>query len=94
MSRNPDRIEVSSRRLRAFFCTALLDMVECPALQPPVNRLNCNGFAMVTTPAITPIGSQGQRSERRTVDIDIALDAMERSPRIDHIVLLAANDDT
>lgn len=89
----PDRIEVLSQLLRAFYCTVFLEREECSPVRPLVDRLNCNGFAMVRKPAKECFDGQGRRRMNRSMDIEIAVDAMELSPHVDHVALLAGDGD-
>ncbi len=68
-----------------------LESEECSPNRPLVDWLNCNGFAMVRKPAKECIDGQGRRRGRRKMDIEIAVDAIELSPRVDHVVLPAGD---
>ena len=79
--------------LRAFYYTALLDNDEYSPVRPLVDWLNYNGFTMVTKPAKEYTDSQGRRRVKGNMDIELAVDAMELAPRIDHAVLFSGDGD-
>ncbi len=79
--------------LRAFYYTALLENDEYSPIRPLVDWLNYNGFSMVTKPAKEYTDSQGRRKVKGNMDIELAVDAMELAPRVDHIVLFSGDGD-
>jgi len=79
--------------LRAFYYTALLENEEYSPIRPLVDWLNYNGFTMVTKPAKEYTDSQGRRKVKGNMDIELAVDAMELAPRVDHIVLFSGDGD-
>ncbi len=79
--------------LRAFYYTALLENEEYSPIRPLVDWLHYNGFAMVTKPAKEYTDSQGRRKVKGNMDIELAVDAMELAPRVDHIVLFSGDGD-
>ena len=79
--------------LRSFYYTALLENDEYSPIRPLVDWLNYNGFTMVTKPAKEYTDSQGRRKVKGNMDIELAVDAMELAPRIDHIVLFSGDGD-
>lgn len=81
------------KMLRAFYYTALLENEEYSPIRPLVDWLNYNGFTMVTKPAKEYTDSQGRRKVKGNMDIELAVDAMELAPRVDHIVLFSGDGD-
>ena len=79
--------------LRAFYYTALLENDEYSPIRPLVDWLNYNGFTMVTKPAKEYTDSMGRRKVKGNMDIELAVDAMELAPRVDHIVLFSGDGD-
>ncbi|MEM8773573.1 MAG: NYN domain-containing protein [Pseudomonadota bacterium] len=79
--------------LRAFYYTALLENDEYSPIRPLVDWLNYNGFTMVTKPAKEYTDAQGRRKIKGNMDIDLAVDAMELAPKVDHIVLFSGDGD-
>ena len=81
------------KMLRAFYYTALLDNEEYSPIRPLVDWLNYNGFTMVTKPAKEYTDSQGRRKVKGNMDIELAVNAMELAPSVDHIVLFSGDGD-
>jgi len=79
--------------LRAFYYTALLENDEYSPIRPLVDWLHYNGFTMVTKAAKEYIDSQGRRKVKGNMDIEIAVNAMELAPHLDHIVLFSGDGD-
>ena len=79
--------------LRAFYYTALLENEEYSPIRPLVDWLAYNGFSMVTKPAKEFTDSMGRRKVKGNMDIELAVDAMELAPRVDHIVLFSGDGD-
>ena len=79
--------------LRAFYYTALLETDEYSPIRPLVDWLNYNGFAMVTKPAKEFTDSTGRRKVKGNMDIELAVNAMEIAPHVDHIVLFSGDGD-
>lgn len=79
--------------LRAFYYTALLENDEYSPIRPLVDWLRYNGFSMVTKPAKEYSDSQGRRKVKGNMDIELAVNAMELAPRVDHIVIFSGDGD-
>ncbi|MBA98577.1 MAG: NYN domain-containing protein [Sulfitobacter sp.] len=79
--------------LRAFYYTALLESEEYSPIRPLVDWLNYNGFTMVTKPAKEYTDSMGRRKVKGNMDIELAVDAMELAPHLDHIVIFSGDGD-
>lgn len=79
--------------LRAFYYTALLENEEYSPIRPLVDWLNYNGFTMVTKPAKEFTDSQGRRKVKGNMDIELAVDALELAPHVDHIVIFSGDGD-
>jgi uncharacterized LabA/DUF88 family protein len=79
--------------LRAVYYTALLENDEYSPIRPLVDWLNYNGFTMVTKPAKEYTDSMGRRKVKGNMDIELAVDAMELAPRVDHIVIFSGDGD-
>ena len=79
--------------LRAFYYTALLENEEYSPIRPLVDWLHYNGYSMVTKPAKEFTDSQGRRKVKGNMDIELAVDAMELAPHIDHVVIFSGDGD-
>ncbi len=89
------RSEFSRRgkMLRAMYYTALLENEEYSPIRPLVDWLNYNGFTMITKPAKEFTDSFGRRKVKGNMDIELAVDAMELAPHLDHVVLFSGDGD-
>ena len=79
--------------VRAFYYTALLENEEYSPIRPLVDWLHYNGFTMRTKPAKEYSDSQGRRKVKGNMDIELAVDALEIAPHVDHIVLFSGDGD-
>jgi len=79
--------------LRAFYYTALLENEEYSPIRPLVDWLHYNGFSMVTKAASEYTDSIGRRKIKGNMDIELAVDALELAPRIDHAVIFSGDGD-
>jgi uncharacterized LabA/DUF88 family protein len=79
--------------LRAFYYTALLENDEYSPIRPLVDWLHYNGYSMVTKPAKEFTDSQGRRKVKGNMDIELAVDAMELAPYLDHAVIFSGDGD-
>jgi uncharacterized LabA/DUF88 family protein len=79
--------------LRVFYYTALLENDEYSPIRPLVDWLNYNGFTMVTKPAKEYTDSMGRKKVKGNMDIELAVNAMELAPHVDHIVLFSGDGD-
>ena len=79
--------------VRAFYYTALLETEDYSPVRPLVDWLQYNGFTMVTKPAREFTDSQGRRKIKGNMDIELAVDAMEMAPHLEHIVLFTGDGD-
>jgi len=81
------------KMLRAFYYTAVIESEEYSPVRPLVDWLQYNGFTMRTKPAREYTDSQGRRKVKGNMDIELAVDAMELAPHVDHIVLFSGDGD-
>lgn len=79
--------------LRAFYYTALLENEEFSPIRPLVDWLNYNGFTMVTKTAREYVDSTGRKKIKGNMDIELAVNAMELAPHVDHIVIFSGDGD-
>ncbi len=79
--------------LRAFYYTALLENDDYSPIRPLVDWLHYNGYNMVTKAAKEYTDSMGRRKVKGNMDIELAVDAMELAPRLDHAVLFSGDGD-
>ncbi len=79
--------------IRAFYYTALLEDQEYSPLRPLIDWLDYNGYSVVTKPAKEFTDANGRRRVKGNMDIELAIDAMEMAPNIDHLVLFSGDGD-
>jgi uncharacterized LabA/DUF88 family protein len=77
--------------LRAFYYTTLLEEEERQSLRPLVDWLEYNGFTVVTKAAKEFVDQMGGRRIKGSMDIELAVDALELAPRIDQMVLVSGD---
>lgn len=79
--------------IRAFYYTALIEDQEYSSIRPLVDWLDYNGYTMVTKPTKEFTDITGRRKIKGNMDIEIAIDVMEMSSNLDHIVLFSGDGD-
>jgi len=79
--------------LRAYYYTALIEDLEYCSIRPLIDWLDYNGYKVVTKPAKEFTDSQGRRKIKGNMDIELAIDAMEQSASVDHLVLFSGDGD-
>ncbi|MAF48847.1 MAG: NYN domain-containing protein [Rhodospirillales bacterium] len=79
--------------VRAFYYTALVEDQEYSPIRPLVDWLDYNGYTMVTKPSKEFTDTAGRRKIKGNMDIELAVDVMEMSPHIDHVVIFSGDGD-
>jgi uncharacterized LabA/DUF88 family protein len=79
--------------LRAYYYTALVEDQEYSSIRPLIDWLDYNGYKVVTKPAKEFTDASGRRKIKGNMDIELAIDAMELSPHIDHAVIFSGDGD-
>ncbi len=79
--------------VRALYYTALVDDQEYSSIRPLIDWLDYNGYTMVTKPTKEFTDATGRRKLKGNMDIELAVDAMELSEYLDHIVLFSGDGD-
>jgi uncharacterized LabA/DUF88 family protein len=82
-----------ARLVRAAYYTALLDNDEYSPLRPLVDWLGYNGYCVVTKPAREFTDAAGRRRVRGNIEVEMAVDVLTLTPRLDHVVMLAGDGD-
>lgn len=85
--------ESRGRLVRAFYYTALIDEQEYSSIRPLVDWLDYNGFTVVTKPTREFVDSSGRRKIKGNMEIELAVDALEISDKIDIAVLFSGDGD-
>src|SRR5262249_24032889 len=79
--------------IRALYYTALAEEQEYSSIRPLIDWLDYNGYSMVTKPTKEFTDAAGRRKIKGNMDIELAVDAMELSEHLDHIVLFSGDGD-
>lgn len=78
---------------RAYYYTAVVEGEEFSPVKPLVDWLGYNGFTVVTKPVKRFTDGQGHTRLKGNMDVEIAVDMMDLTPRIDHMVLFSGDGD-
>jgi uncharacterized LabA/DUF88 family protein len=79
--------------VRAFYYTAVIEDQEYSSIRPLVDWLDYNGYRVVTKPAKEFVDQAGRRKIKGNMDIELAIDALELAPHLDHMVLFSGDGD-
>ena len=79
--------------VRAYYYTALVEEQDYSPIRPLVDWLDYNGFTLVTKSAREYTDAQGRKRWRGDMDVDLAVDMMEITDRVDHVVLFSGDGD-
>ena len=83
----------SGKLIRAYYYTALIESDDHSPVRPLVDWLEYNGFTLVTKPAREYTDFQGRRRVKGNMDVELAIDAMELAPRLDHAIIFSGDGD-
>ena len=79
--------------VRAFYYTATIEDQEYSSIRPLIDWLNYNGYTVVTKATKEFIDASGRRKVKGSMDIELAVDAMELTEQIDEMILFSGNGD-
>ena len=79
--------------VRASYYTTIVEDQEYSSLRPLIDWLDYNGYRVVTKPGREFTDAAGRRKVRGSVDVEIAVDAMELAPHLDQVVLVSGDGD-
>jgi uncharacterized LabA/DUF88 family protein len=77
--------------LRAFYYTAIIEDQEYSSVRPLIDWLNYNGYTVVTKATKEFIDASGRRKMKGSMDIKLAVNAMELTEHIDEMVLFSGD---
>lgn len=85
----------SSQLLRASYYTAIQEDrdQDYSPLRPLVDWLDYNGYTMVTKITREFVDQQGRKRYKGSTDVELVVDMMQLSDRLDHLVLFSGNGD-
>jgi uncharacterized LabA/DUF88 family protein len=79
--------------LRAYYYTALIEDQEYSSIRPLIDWLDYNGYRVVTKPTKEFTDASGRKKVKSSMDMELAVDAMELSSSVDHTVLFSGDGD-
>ena len=82
-----------SRLLRAYYYTALVEDHEHSPIRPLVDWLDYNGYSVVTKSAKEFTDAAGRKKIKGNMDIELAVDVLEMTDYLDHIILFSGDGD-
>jgi uncharacterized LabA/DUF88 family protein len=77
----------------AFYYTVVIEDQEFSPLRPLLDWLDYNGFTVVTKPAKEFDDGEGRRRFKRSMGVELAVNAMELAEQVDEIVLFSGDGD-
>src|SRR6187200_1861371 len=77
--------------VRAFYYTALIEDQEYSSIRPLIDWLDYNGYSVVTKPAKEFTDSTGRRRVKGSVDIEMAVDVLDLTPSLHHVVIFSGD---
>ncbi len=79
--------------VRAFYYTVVIEDQESSPVRPLLDWLDYNGFTVVTKPAKEFDDGEGRRRFKRSMGIELVVDAMDLARQLDEIVLFSGDGD-
>jgi uncharacterized LabA/DUF88 family protein len=79
--------------LRAFYYTTIIEDQEYTSVRPLIDWLGYNGYTVVTKPTKEFIDAGGRRKMKGSMNIELAVNAMEITDRIDQMFLFSGDRD-
>jgi uncharacterized LabA/DUF88 family protein len=79
--------------VRAFYYTAIIEDQEYSSIRPLVDWLGYNGYTVVTKATKEFIDASRRRKVKGSMDIELAVDAMELAGQIDQMMLFSGDGD-
>jgi uncharacterized LabA/DUF88 family protein len=79
--------------LRAYYYTAVIEDQEFSSIRPLIDWLDYNGFTVVTKATKEYFDANGRRKIKGSMDIELAVDAMQLAGHVDQIMLFSGDGD-
>jgi uncharacterized LabA/DUF88 family protein len=79
--------------VRAFYYIAISETQEYSSIRPLIDWLDYNGYTVVTKAAREFTDPSGRRRAKGSMDIELAVDAMELARHIDQMILFSGDGD-
>ncbi|MBE89746.1 MAG: NYN domain-containing protein [Rhodospirillaceae bacterium] len=87
------RLSGHGRLIRTYYYTAIMENQDYSPIRPLVDWLDYNGYTVITKPAKEFIDDEGKRKIKGDMDVEIAVDMLELSEKLDHVVLFSGDGD-
>jgi uncharacterized LabA/DUF88 family protein len=85
--------EARGSLVRAFYYTTIIENTEFSALQPLIDWLEYNRFTVRAKRTKEFDDGDGRRRTKRSIAVDLAIDALEIARQVDHMVLVSGDGD-
>jgi uncharacterized LabA/DUF88 family protein len=79
--------------VRALYYTPIIEDQEYSSLRPLIDWLDYNGYSAVTKLTKVFTDTSGRRKTKGSLDVELAVDAMELAHHADQMVLFSGNGD-
>ena len=79
--------------VRAFYYAAVIEDQEYSSIRPLIDWLDYNGYTVVTKATKEFIDASGRRKVKGSMDIELAVDAMELAAHMDQMILFSGDGD-
>src|SRR2546429_3552189 len=79
--------------VRAFYYTTIIEDQEYTSVRPLIDWLDYNGYTVVTKPTKEFVDASGRRKVKGSMNIELAVNAMEITDRIDQMFLFSGDRD-
>src|SRR5213083_1389621 len=79
--------------VRAFYYTTIIEDQEYTSIRPLIDWLDYNGYTVVTKPTKEFIDASGRRKVKGSMNIELAVNAMELTGHIDQMFLFSGDGD-
>ena len=88
-----DLFQGQGRLIRALYYTPVSSDDEFSSVRPLIDWLGYNGYSVVTKPGRSYLGSDGHRTMKSNMKVDLVVDALQLAQELDHIVLFSRDRD-
>jgi uncharacterized LabA/DUF88 family protein len=79
--------------VRAYYYTVIAEDREYSSIRPLIDWLDYNRYTVISKPAREFDDGEGRRRTKRSMSVELAVDALELSKHIDQIVLFSGDGD-
>ena len=79
--------------VRALYYTSIIEDQEYTGIRPLIDWLDYNGYTVVSKPAKEFDDGEGRRRFKRSMSMELVVDALELSNHIDYLVLFSGDGD-